>query len=221
MAPTLFRIKICGITNLADACLAAEAGADAIGLNFYPGSPRCISKETARDIVEALPAHVAKVGVFVNMPVPDVARLVDGLQLDWIQLHGDEPPEAIAELSPRRVIRALPCGQGALPRVVQYLERCAALSALPAALLADAAAGAAYGGTGRTANWDQLAPPREWLATMSLVLAGGLTADNVALAIAAVQPDAVDTASGVECLPGKKDRDRLCEFVAAARHAFA
>jgi phosphoribosylanthranilate isomerase len=217
----LFRIKICGITNVADAREAADAGADAIGLNFYSGSPRCISEETAEEIVRILPADVAKVGVFVNMPSSDVARLADRLRLDWIQLHGDEPPEVIAELKPRRVIRALPCGKGGLPAVVQYLEKCESEGGLPDALLADAAAGSAYGGTGLTAEWGQLVPPRSWLHSIPLILAGGLRPDNIASAIATVQPDAVDTASGVEVSPGKKDRDRLHAFVNTARHAFA
>jgi len=220
MQRCLFHIKICGVTTVADALLAAEAGADAIGLNFYAGSPRCISVATAQEIVQALPADVAKVGVFVNMPVAEVMARADSLQLDWIQLHGDETPEAIAELSPRRVIRALPCGPNALPTVVAYLERCQKLGALPGALLADAAAGTTYGGTGRTADWNQLTPPRDWLHDIPLVLAGGLTPDNVAAAIGTVQPDAVDTASGVESSPGKKDLDRVQRFVTAARHAF-
>jgi phosphoribosylanthranilate isomerase len=164
---------------------------------------------------------VAKVGVFVNMPARDVARLADTLHLDWIQLHGEEPPEVVAALKPRRVIRALPCGQGGLPAVVRYLEMCETHGGIPDALLADAAAGSTYGGTGLTADWSQLLPPRCWLRDIPLVLAGGLKPDNVASAVTTVQPDAVDTASGVESSPGKKDRDRLHTFVTAARHAFA
>src|SRR5262245_3645007 len=108
----MFRIKICGITNTEDARLAAEAGADAIGLNFYHASPRCVTEATARSIIDAVPEPVAYVGVFVNWPAADVAALTDRLGLDWIQLHGDEPPEVVAELRPDRVIRALPCGTG-------------------------------------------------------------------------------------------------------------
>ena len=219
MKPTMFRIKICGITTAEDGQLAAEAGADAIGLNFYGGSPRYVTEATAKSIVQSLPSGVAKVGVFVNMSPSHVAAIADRLQLDWIQLHGDEPPESIAELKPRRVIRALPCGPGGVPTVVQYLRRCKASCAVPAALLADAVAGGSYGGTGRTAAWSELVLPREWLQDIPLILAGGLTPENVAAAINVVQPQAVDTASGVEASPGKKDTPLLKEFVRAARES--
>lgn len=217
MNPTLFRIKICGITTPEDGQLAAEAGADAIGLNFYAGSPRYVTEATAKKIVESLPAGVAKVGVFVNMPPTNVAAIADRLQLDWIQLHGDELPEAITELAPRPVIRALPCGPGGLPTVIKYLERCRALGALPAALLADAVSAGSYGGTGRTAAWGELVGPREWLHGIPLILAGGLTPENVAEAVDTVQPRAVDTASGVESAPGRKLALMLKAFVSAAK----
>lgn len=216
MNPTLFRIKICGITTPEDGQLAAAAGADAIGLNFYPGSPRCVTEAMAKAITHSLPAGVAKVGVFVNISPTNVTAIADRLNLDWIQLHGDELPDAISELAPRRVIRALPCGPGGLPVVVAYLKRCRELDALPAALLADAAAGGSYGGTGRTAAWSELAPPREWLQGIPLILAGGLTAENVAEAVGAVLPQAVDTASGVEREPGRKHAPLLKAFVNAA-----
>ncbi|MCE9555138.1 MAG: phosphoribosylanthranilate isomerase [Planctomycetes bacterium] len=213
----MFRIKICGITTPEDGQLAAEAGADAIGLNFYAGSPRCVTEAMAKAIIDSLPAGVAKVGVFVNMPPTNVADIADRLQLDWIQLHGDEPPEAIAELAPRRVIRALPCGPGGLKTVVAFFQHCKALGSMPAALLADAAAGNSYGGTGRTAAWSELVLPREWLHGIPLVLAGGLTPENVAKAVDTVQPQSVDTASGVESAPGRKYAPLLKSFVSAAK----
>ena len=219
MNPNMFRIKICGITRPDDARLAAEAGADAIGLNFYTGSPRHVTEVAAKAIIQILPAGVAKVGVFVNTPPGEVAAIADRLNLDWIQLHGDERPEDIRELAPRRVIRAMPCRVAGLSAVINYLERCRTLGTLPAALLADAAVSGAYGGTGRTAAWSELVPPREWLLGIPLILAGGLTPENVASAIEAVRPHGVDTASGVECSPGVKDGPRMREFVTAAKNA--
>ena len=215
----MFRIKICGITRPEDALLAAEAGADAIGLNFYTGSPRHVTEATAKLIIQVLPVGVAKVGVFVNMPPGEVAATADRLHLDWIQLHGDEPPEALTELAPRHVIRALPCSAARMRAVNKYLERCRTLGTVPAALLADAAISGAYGGTGRTAAWTELAPPHDWLLGIPLILAGGLTAANVASAIEAVRPHGVDTASGVESSPGVKDGQQIREFVSAAKFA--
>jgi len=217
----VFRIKICGITNPEDARLAAEAGADAIGLNFYHASPRCVTEATARSIIDAVADGVVCVGVFVNRSASDIVAMAERLKLDWIQLHGDEPPEVIAELGPARVIRALPCGSGDSRHLAAYLKKCRELGASPAALLADAFAGSAYGGTGRTADWNELAPPHDWLQHVPLILAGGLDPENVSAAIAAVCPAAVDAASGVEASPGKKDAQRMRDFVSAAQAALA
>jgi len=216
----MFQLKICGVMTPEDARSAVEAGADAIGLNFYSGSPRCVSEATAKTIIEDLPIEVAKVGVFVNMPVPEIRVLAERLQIDWIQLHGDEPPESILHLAPWRVIRAIRCGSGWKGQIGDYLVRCRKLGGLPGAVLADTAAGTAYGGTGQTANWNELGPPHDCLQGVPLILAGGLTADNVAAAIDAVQPCGVDTASGVEVSPGKKDARRMADFVSAARMSF-
>jgi phosphoribosylanthranilate isomerase len=203
-----------------DARLAAEAGADAIGLNFYHASPRRVSEAMAQGIVDAVAGLAACVGVFVNHAAADVVAISRRLALDWIQLHGDESPELIAELGASRVIRALPCGPAGRPQVEDYLAKCRELRAVPAALLADAAAGTTYGGTGRTADWNELAPPHDWLQGIPLILAGGLNPENVAAAIRTVKPVGVDTASGVEASPGRKDPRRVKQFIQLARDAF-
>jgi len=149
----MFQIKICGITSMDDALAVARAGADAIGLNFYPRSPRYIALDTAREIVAALPKEIVKVGLFVNAPPADVCRTYDDLQLDLIQLHGDEPPEYMAELGNRPVMRAFRVEQGNLPPVIAYLARCRELQALPKLVMLDALVLGEYGGTGKAADW--------------------------------------------------------------------
>jgi phosphoribosylanthranilate isomerase len=215
----MFQIKICGITDVDDARLVARAGADAIGLNFYPKSPRFLSAEKARAIAAAVPAGVCKVGLFVNAPALEVGRLFDQLGLDLIQLHGDEPPEYLAGLGGRPVMRAFRLGASGLEPITRYLTRCRQLEALPQLVLIDSLVAGSYGGTGQVANWTLAGRyPRE---NPPLVLAGGLTPANVAESIRTVRPAAVDTASGVESSPGRKDLDLVGQFIAAARAALA
>jgi phosphoribosylanthranilate isomerase len=214
----LFRIKICGITNVADAHAAVQAGADAIGLNFYAGSPRFLEPNGAEAIVEALPDHVVKVGVFVNSTAEKVLRTCERLGLDLIQLHGDEPPELLAELAGRPVMRALPFGAAGIDPIVDYVERCLALDATPQLILLDADRKGAYGGTGQSLDWQRVTKEKDRL-DVPLILAGGLTSANVAEAIRIVRPAGVDTASGVEAAPGRKDLAKLRDFVAAAAAA--
>jgi phosphoribosylanthranilate isomerase len=213
----MFRIKICGITTPDDAVVAARAGAEAIGVNFYRPSPRFAA--APREIVDALPVGICKVGVFVNSPPDDICELFDGLGLDLIQLHGDEPPEHLLQLGKRPVLKAFRCGQS-LREVAEYLQRCEELGCRPAAVLIDAAVPGQYGGTGAAPDWELIARDRGLLGDLPLVLAGGLRADNVAQAIAAVRPNAVDVASGVEQSLGIKSPDLVARFVAAARQAF-
>ncbi len=215
----MFQIKICGITNVDDARTVAQAGADAVGLNFYPKSPRYISTDQARAVVEALPGPVVKVGLFVNAEVDAVCRTYDELGLDLIQLHGDEPPAFLAQLGDRPVMRAFRLDQRQLAPVRQYLDTCGQLDCTPQLALLDAFVQGEYGGTGELADWATIQgfstgqiPP--------LVLAGGLTPQNVAEAIHTVRPAAVDTASGVESSPGQKDPAAVKAFVHAAREAF-
>ncbi|MEX2187786.1 MAG: phosphoribosylanthranilate isomerase [Pirellulales bacterium] len=216
----MFTIKICGVTTVDDARAAAAAGADAIGLNFYGESPRFLPLERAQHVAVVIPKGVVRVGLFVNAPAEAICGAFDALGLDLIQLHGDEPPEFLAELGKRPVMRAFRVGDDGLAPVVRYLDRCGELRMSPAMILLDAQQAGKYGGTGVTADWNALAEQRSLLGNLPLVLAGGLTADNVAEAIYRVRPDAVDTASGVETSAGQKDRDAMRRFVTAAREAF-
>lgn len=216
----MFRVKICGITCPADARLAVEAGADAIGLNFYPQSPRYCALEQARAIALALPRHVCKVGVFVNATLETIGAAAAEVPLDLIQLHGDETPEFARQVCPLPVMRALRVGADLAP-VSEYLKACHRLRAVPRLLLLDAARAGQFGGTGATLDWELLATGRGALGGMPLVLAGGLTPANVAEAIRVVRPWGVDVASGVETKPGQKSAELVRQFVAQAHAAFA
>ncbi len=217
----MFRIKICGITSPEDARLVAGAGADAVGLNFFGKSPRFVEEDAARRIVDVLPDGVVKVGLFVNSPAETICSLVDRLGLDLVQLHGDEPPEFLAQLGDRPAIRAFRLGPEGLRPILDYLATCRVKHDSPDMVMIDSFVRGEYGGTGQTADWtavrnyprDESYPP--------LVLAGGLTPENVTEAIARVGPAAVDTASGVEAAPGRKDPARVRRFVEAARRALA
>jgi phosphoribosylanthranilate isomerase len=216
----MFLIKICGITTVEDALAAVRAGADALGLNFYRHSPRYVEYDTARHIVAALPERVVKVGLFVNAPEEQVCRMFDQLGLDLAQLHGDEPPAFLRGLGERPVMRAFRVGEERLGPVADYLEQCRRLDRLPRRVLIDSRTKEMYGGTGRVADWGTVAryPLHDWHPP--LVLAGGLTPDNVAEAIRVVRPAGVDTASGVESAPGRKAEALVERFVRCAREAF-
>ncbi len=216
----MFRIKICGITNVTDAIAAAEAGADAIGLNFYPKSRRFVDQKTAQQIVAALPSALLKVGVFVNHDQRSIESTASVVGLDAIQLHGDEQPAFIAALPKKlKVLRALRCTADINSRLTQFVQGCKDAGRLPDAVLLDADAGAEYGGTGERADWELVTQHRESLGNIPLILAGGLTPANVAAGIKAVRPSGVDVASGVESAPGTKDRSQIFAFVAAAKQA--
>ncbi|MHB8861893.1 MAG: phosphoribosylanthranilate isomerase [Pirellulaceae bacterium] len=215
----MFRIKICGITNLADALAAIDAGADALGLNFYGPSPRVIGEQAARELVQSLPPHVAKVGVFVNETVDRMRSLADQLGLDFVQLHGDDPPSRIAELAPRQVIRAFRT-TGHWEEVSTYLSETSHTSHSPTAVLVDACEPGKYGGTGSTVNWDNVRDMQRRLGRMPVILAGGLKPENIGEAIARAEPAAVDVASGVESVTGRKDPALMRQFVQAALTAW-
>jgi len=219
----VFRIKICGVTNLADAQVAIDAGADALGLNFYEKSPRCVSRDVAAKISAACGlAKVKPIGVFVNSPLSYVVELAEQLNLAAIQFHGDEPPEIIDDLPlGMRVIFALRLSAAAGGLALPNYRQLSRYQRLPAALLADAAAPGMYGGTGHKLDWDALA---NWPAKtfgIPLILAGGLTPENAIAAIRICHPAGVDTASGVESAPGKKDPVKVRDFIAAAKAAFS
>jgi phosphoribosylanthranilate isomerase len=217
----MFRIKICGVTNADDARAAADAGADALGINFYPASKRFVDLAVARQIGDAVPDDVAKVGVFVNHSLGEILDAVEALRPAYIQLHGDEPAEFLADLSSQiKIIRAYRCGPNGLTPLASYLEKCGAFGRTPDAILLDSDALGAFGGTGCTADWSSIANQQPMLGDAPLILAGGLTPLNVGPAIAVVRPDAVDVASGVERQPGLKDRELMKQFIDAAREAF-
>jgi len=216
----MFRIKICGITNPGDALAVSQAGADAVGLNFYPKSPRFIDHATARRICDVLPSKIVKTGVFVNAATKEICEIFDKLPLDLIQLHGDETPESIAQLGARPVMRAFRLGPEGLRPVFDYLDCCKRLCCLPRLVLLDALVKGIHGGTGETTNWSICAQYPGNETVPPLVLAGGLKPSNVAEAIDLVRPAAVDTASGVESSPGRKDPTAVTAFVQAARKAF-
>ena len=216
----MFQVKICGITSVNDAQAAADAGADAIGLNFYPDSPRYVKPETAFEICQQLP-QLLKVAVFVNEPSATIRQQAQQIGFDAVQLHGDETPEQVAELADLRLIRAFRCRDSSLETVEDYWHVCQQQESLPQALLLDAYHPEQYGGTGQCLAWNQLHPPPPLLRGSSWILAGGLTPTNVAEAIRSARPDGVDTAGGVESEPGQKDHALIQQFVTAARTAFA
>jgi phosphoribosylanthranilate isomerase len=219
-----FKIKICGLTSVADALAAIDAGADAIGLNFYRGSQRCVDVDTARQIVDAVGNRADKIGVFVNESADRIRETCHGAGLHLIQLHGDEPPEFLRLLNKDHdIVRAYRLGERGLSAIDDDLQACSDLSGFcPDAILVDASVPGKFGGTGQTIDWQQLANHRDTLlGSLPLILAGGLVPTNVAEAIRVVRPQAVDTASGVEFEPGKKDAAKVRDFVAAARAAFA
>jgi phosphoribosylanthranilate isomerase len=214
----MFRVKICGITTVEDALAVVAAGADAIGLNFYCASPRYCPPDVAREIAAAVGDRVRKVGVFVNSPADEIRQTADALRLDMVQMHGDETPELLREIRPLGVVRAFRLGDD-LSSIHDYLRACHALMCMPRMALVDAARPGQYGGTGATLDWDWVGRNRAHFMGLPFVLAGGLTPQNVAQAIEAARPWAVDTASGVESSPARKSPERVGEFVAAAHRA--
>ncbi|MAT68047.1 MAG: phosphoribosylanthranilate isomerase [Planctomycetaceae bacterium] len=216
----MFRVKICGITTVDDARQAVDAGADAIGLNFYANSPRCVSIDAAREIADAVRDAALVVGVFVNESPTGMMGIATEVGLGALQVHGDEPPELLARLPDRPLIRVRRIDQQGVAAVAADLAACRAAGRAPQAVLVDAAAAPGqYGGTGHAIPWELLADHDAALGETPLILAGGLKPDNVAAAIRAVRPAGVDTASGVESAPGKKDPQKVAAFVAAARAA--
>jgi phosphoribosylanthranilate isomerase len=204
----MVRIKICGITNAADALAAVDAGANLLGFNFYEKSARFLTESAAQKIRTQLPKNVEAVGIFVNMPSIDVAALCKLLKLDAAQLHGDELPETAAEIARSiNVIKAFRIEPDfPLKTLNEYHD--------VFAFLFDAAHTGQYGGTGRTTDWDVA---RRAAKDHRIILAGGLKVENVAAAVRIVRPYGIDVASGVESKPGKKDHGRLREFIQEVR----
>jgi phosphoribosylanthranilate isomerase len=210
------RIKLCGITTVEDAALACQLGADAIGLNLYTGSKRCVTPETALQIAQNLPPFVEPVVLFVNEALHQALEIAEPISRT-IQWHGEKHP--LPPPLPWRFIPAFPIAEAAdLEAVSEYLRRCREANRLPTAVLLDGYMTGKYGGTGLTAPWSLLAG---FNPGVPVILAGGLTPENVAEAVRLVHPYGVDVASGVESAPGRKDADKLRRFIAAANAASA
>jgi phosphoribosylanthranilate isomerase len=201
-------VKICGITRVEDALAAAHAGAHAIGLIFHAGSPRLVSHDAARRVVDALPAFVTPVALFVDAQAAEVERVMEEVKPQLLQFHGEEPPE-YCERFGMPYIKAAKVRQGV--DLLQYARRYRTAKGL----LLDAFVDGSHGGTGSTFDWalipDQLSLP--------LILAGGLRPDNVADAVRRVRPWAVDVSSGVEAAKGIKDAARIAAFIRGVRDA--
>ena len=210
----MVKVKICGITNLEDALSAIEAGADLLGFNFYSKSPRYVSPEVAYSIVEHLRSRnrvPAWVGVFVNSSLDEVQSILQTVKLDLAQLHGDESPEFLAQLKGRgfKALRPVSVEEAEVD-AVKYAPR----GSNEPALLVDAYRKDQYGGTGQVGDWSIAARLAE---RYSILLAGGLTPENVAEAIRQVKPWGVDTASGVEVSSRRKDAAKMRRFMQMAK----
>ncbi len=207
------KIKICGITNLEDALAAVEEGADMLGFNFHPQSPRYVKPESCAAIINLMAArgvHATTVGVFVNSPLEEVSALLARCGLDLAQLHGDEPPKQLAALGDRAFKALRPATLEALVEAEQaYPENGRAPG-----FLVDAYQPGKYGGTGHPADWSLA---REAARHRPILLAGGLSPETVEAAIREVRPWGVDVASGCEAAPGRKDRQKIAAFVRAVR----
>jgi len=202
----MVEVKICGLTTVDDAVRCVELGADAIGLNFWAGSPRRVDVAKAREIVEAVADRATMVGVFVDFTLDQVRETLQETGIPWAQLHGDEPPELLAELLPH-AYKAIGVRDGSAIELARSYPG--------EHILLDASVPGMPGGTGRTFDWDIAARVAK---DRKLTLAGGLNPRNVAEAIKAVNPFRVDVASGVEIAPGQKDHAQLQAFITAARN---
>lgn len=214
-------LKICGVRDVETALALAALRVDAVGLNFYAGTPRRVEISVAAEIARRLAGQVEPVGLFVNHSLDEVVPIVRECGLRTLQFHGDETPEflaAVAMAVPEvRLIRAFRIGPEGCAAIGPYAAECAAHGVDLWACLIDARADGAYGGTGKLAPWRVIADEYRRHEWPRLILAGGLTDANVAEAIAAVDPWGIDVSSGIESSPGVKDRARTAAFVRAAR----
>lgn len=217
----MMKVKICGITRLEDAETAVALGADMLGFNFYQGSKRFIAPENAAALIRQLHEKISRlthhasrsprlVGVFVNSPLEEVMRIMAQCGLDLAQFSGDEPPEMVAELAGKAFKAIRPSHSAEAQGLVQQFAH---LPQEPAFLL-DAYHPQEYGGTGQTGDWALAA---QLARQHPILLAGGLTPQNVATAVAQVQPWGVDVASGVESAPGRKDAQKMALFIRDAK----
>jgi len=204
----MIKIKICGLTNLDDASAAIDFGADALGFVFFKESPRNISPAKAAAIIARLPVFTTTVGVFVNEPKEEILKIVEQTGVSVIQLHGEEPPEAC--LLPKKVIK------GIRIKSLESLEPLKRYQGHVSAFLLDTYAPHLPGGTGQTFNWDIALEAKSY---GRIILAGGLTPENISEAIKTVRPYAVDVSSGVELEKGKKDHEKMKLFIERAKWA--
>jgi len=211
-------VKICGMTNLEDALVAVEAGADAVGFVFYEKSPRCVTVETAREIVEKLPSEVEKVGVFVNEVEETICDFADRAGLTAIQMHGDNEDPHVADL----VVKRMP-GVSVMAAVSMHRPSPQGWAMMwhpdsVRAVLVDSGNSSKHGGTGEVFDWGAAVPVVDDIKRVfKVVAAGGLTPGNVEQAIEILKPWGVDVVSGVEARPGKKDSEKVRAFVRAVR----
>jgi len=202
------KLKICGIKNLDDAMAAVDFGADALGFVFFKESPRYISRDEAAKIIKQLPSFTTTVGVFVNETPDQIERIISLTGIDIIQLHGDEPPE-MCDTS-KRIIKAIRV------RSLESLEPLKRYREKVSAFLLDTFTPGTFGGTGQKFNWDIALDAKQF---GRIILAGGLTPDNVAEAVRYVRPYGVDVSSGVESEKGKKDLKKMKLFIERAKGA--
>jgi len=215
-------IKICGITNVEDAQASTESGADALGFVFHPASPRRVDPDRARAIIETLPRNIEKIGVFVNERVDEVARIADQAHLTAVQFHGDEYRDGSQLAVNRRILLSLPCST-VVGDDREYRNALLSLTSTAPNLIAimiDAGTRERRGGTGTAFDWSGAAASICALQKRyPVVVAGGLTPDNVGQAIGILHPWGVDVSSGVEVRSGKKDAEKLRAFIRAVRLA--
>lgn len=204
------KVKICGITNLEDALLSAKLGADALGFNFYKKSPRYISPEKAREIIERLPKEILTVGVFVNEKIETILEIAETAKLDGVQLHGEETPEFVCELTKKTNLAILKAF-----RVSPEFKPEDVLTYKVKAILLDAFSKNERGGTGEVFDWETAKQVKEIFP--KIYLAGGLSPENVAAAIFKIEPFAVDACSCLEKTKGKKDMRKLERFFSAIK----
>jgi len=205
-APARPQVKICGLTQIEHAVACAELGADAVGCIFFSKSPRHLSDERARDIVSALPDHVTATGVFVNASFDEIMKKVEYCGLNAVQLHGQESPEDVHRIAEKGVLVIKALFTGGKPSLAAASEYDAS------AFLVECAGGPLPGGNALDWDWSTV---KHFGENYPLVLAGGLTAENVCDAVAAALPDAVDVSSGVESRPGEKDIEKIRSFFRA------
>tara|TARA_Y100001970_G_scaffold48106_1_gene60918 strand:+ start:14053 stop:14664 length:612 start_codon:yes stop_codon:yes gene_type:complete len=202
------RLKFCGITNKEDALNAVNLGVDALGFIFYSESSRSVSVEQVQEIIYYLPPFVTTVGVFVNHDIDEVNSTLDECKLDMAQLHGHESPEYCMKIK-SRIIKAIHVAD------ISDIEKIGGYQGLVSAILLDTKTESGYGGTGLAFDWGLALSAKDY--DLPLILSGGLTVDNLSKASQLVNPHAIDVASGIEAFPGKKDYNKMKEFVSALK----